>query len=266
MGTSHGSLSRCHTRSWCPTVISFHLGCPKGREGMGFHEMLPPTHGTSSLSTFCRTTGRWHRAVGGSRWSPGVCPRNIGKGLFLKSVIVFKASTSPFAFTEKIQRSACSSYTSSLLCTACTIAFEEKYWQYRTTLYNHLARSLLLALFLHLSHLTDSKLGPFRTAFPRHTAPEGQKATFRSRWHLWQTRSFCRQTNPSPSSATGSAISWPVFFSQEKTASHFGRILACPCCPTAGKDCLHPREKVAAESRRIRNDFHVSINKYLVSS
>lgn len=53
------------------------------------------------------------------------------------------------------------------------------------------------------------------------------------------------------------------FFSQEKTASHFGRMLARLRCPTAGKDCRHPGEEVAAERRRVRNDFHVSVSKYL---
>lgn len=38
-------------------------------------------------------------------------PAALLKAHFLKSVRVFKASISPFAFTEKIQRSACSSYT-----------------------------------------------------------------------------------------------------------------------------------------------------------
>lgn len=110
--------------------------------------------------------------------------------------------------------------------------------------------------FIYLISLTpnaDSSV----TALPGQRDPEGQKTTFPSRWHLWQTRSFRRQPNLSPMGKCNR-----IFTLLGRQDSFTFWEDACP--PALSR--FHPRATAAAERRRVRNDFCPSVNKYVVSS
>lgn len=83
--------------------------------------------------------------------------------------------------------------------------------------------------------------------FPGRELQRVRKQLSGSRWHLWQTQSFCHGANPSPSGLDSFA-----FWEDAPT----------PAVPQPARNAFIPEGR----QLRLTKDFHRSVNKYWVQS